>query len=94
MISKEEVKHIAKLARLGITDKEIVKYQKDLSSILEYMEKLEKVDVSGVEPTSHPFFIENIIRKDEVLNKKDTGKLRDMAPDKKDNYVKVKSILK
>ena len=94
MISKEEVKHIAKLARLGISDKEIIKYQKDLSSVLDYIEKLEKVNVQGVEPTSHPFFVENIVRKDEILNKKDTGKLRDMAPDKKDNYIKVKSILK
>jgi len=94
MISKEEVKHITKLARLEITDKEIAKYQKDLSSVLDYMEKLEKVNVSEVEPMSHPFFIENVVRKDEVLNKKDNGKLRNMAPDKKDNYIKVKSILK
>ncbi|MDP2664107.1 MAG: Asp-tRNA(Asn)/Glu-tRNA(Gln) amidotransferase subunit GatC, partial [bacterium] len=48
MISKEEVKHIAKLARLGLSDKEIGKFQKDLSSILDYVEKLKKVDVSGV----------------------------------------------
>ncbi|MFH1582501.1 MAG: Asp-tRNA(Asn)/Glu-tRNA(Gln) amidotransferase subunit GatC [bacterium] len=94
MISKEEVKHIAKLARLGISDKEITKYQKDLSSVLDYIEKLERVNVSGVEPTSHPFSSENVVREDEVLNKKDNGKLVDMAPDKKDNYVKVKSILK
>lgn len=53
MLSKEEVKHIAKLARLGLTEKEIEKYTKDLSNILEHFEKLKEVKVSGVEPMSH-----------------------------------------
>jgi len=53
MISKEEVQHIAKLARLGLTEKEIKKFQKELSSILDYIEKLKEVDVSSIEPTSH-----------------------------------------
>ena len=54
MITKEAVKHIAQLARLGLSEKEIGKYQKELSSILDYVEKLKRVDVSGVEATSHP----------------------------------------
>jgi len=92
MISKAEVQHIANLARLGLTDEEIEKYQKDLSSILDYVEKLKKVNVSGVEPTSHSVKVENITRKDEAG--KPDGKLIDLAPDRKEDYLKVKSILK
>jgi len=96
MLSKEEVKHIAKLARLGLSEKEIEKYQKELSLILDYIEKLKEVDVSGVEPTSHPLKVENVMRRDQERTK--TGsinpkKLVEMAPDKKEGYVKVKQIL-
>ncbi len=85
MISKEEVKHIAKLARLGLGEKEIEKFQKELSSILDYVEKLKEVDVSKVEPTSHLLRVENVMRKDEVskFNKKLI-----------DGHLKVRSILK
>ena len=66
MISNEEVKHIAKLARLGLAEKEIERYQKELSSILDYIEKLKKVDVSSIAPTSHPFEVKNVTREDKV----------------------------
>ena len=67
MITKKEVQHIAKLARLGLTEKEIEKFQEELSSILGYIDKLKKIDVSKVNPTSHPLSVENITRKDEGL---------------------------
>ena len=67
-IKKEEVQHIAKLARLGLTEKEIEKHQKEFSKILDYIEKLKEVDVSKVEPTSHTSRKENVMRKDEVSN--------------------------
>lgn len=95
MISKREVQHIAKLARLGLADKEIGKYQKDLSAILDYMEKLKEVDVSGVEPMSHSVLVENVIRKDEISQKPEsqkTRKLIDLMPETKEGYLKVKSI--
>jgi len=92
MISKKEVQHIAKLARLGITGKEEEKFQKELSSILDYMEKLKKVNVSKIEPTSHPLFIKNITRKDEVDSKKE--ELLSLAPAMEKGYIKVRSILK
>ena len=85
MIKKEEVKHIAKLARLGLTEKEINEFRKELSSILDYIEKLKKVDVVGVKPTSHPFKVENVTRRDEA--KKEKQKLLE-------GFIKVKPILK
>ena len=96
MISKKEVKHIAKLARLGLSEKEMEKMEKELSSILEYFEKLKEVDVSQVEPTFHSVPIENVMREDKINAKRNTqgAKLLYSAPDTKDGYLKVKSIFK
>ena len=95
MITKEEVKHIAKLARLGLTEEEITKFQRELSKILDYIEKLKEVDISKVEPTSHSILVENIMRIDEPKKeKKEIGKkLVEMAPEKKEGFLKTKSIL-
>jgi len=94
MISKEEVKKVAKLARLGLTENEIDKFQKDLSSILDYFEKLKEVDVSQVQATSHSMKIENVMRNDESSKfKVQSSKLLDLAPETKNGYLKTKSIL-
>lgn len=93
MLSVEEIKHIAKLARLGLAEDEIVKFQKDLSSILDYIEKLKEVDISGVEPMSHSVLVENIVRKDVAATKAKREKILSQMPEVKDDYLKVKSIL-
>jgi len=95
MITKEEVQHIAKLARLGLTEKEIEKFQKELSSILDYIEKLKEVDISGIEPTSHSILLENIMRNDKESEKRkvQSVKLLELAPEVKEGYLKVKSVL-
>mgnify|MGYP001575768092 CR=1 FL=1 len=94
MITQEEVQHIAKLARLGLTEKEVEKFQKDLSSILDYFEKLKEVDISKIEPTSHSLKVENVMRNDEVQSTKPEvrKKIMDLAPETKEEYLKVKSV--
>lgn len=94
MISGEEVKHIAKLARLGLTDAEIKKFQRELSKILDYIEKLKEVDVSKVKATSHSIKIENVMRSDEARSTKSEvrRKIVEQAPETKRGYLKVKSI--
>ncbi len=92
MISKEEVEHIAKLARLELSDKETEKMQKDLSEILDYFDLLKKapkpekaVEIEGDLRAT---------RKDEITSSHDIAdELIGAAPDKKDDYIKVKSIL-
>lgn len=64
MISEKEVKHIANLARIKLSNEEIKKYQKELSLILDYVKELEKIDIKNVEPTSHPLKSKNVIRQD------------------------------
>ena len=84
MLSKEEVKHIADLARLGLSQAEITKFRKELSLVLSYIDKLKEVEAIGVKPTTHPFKIENVFRKDAV------GKNNQLIS----GFLKVKSILK
>ncbi len=93
MISKDEVQHIAKLARLELTEKETEKMQKDLSSILDYFNLLEKADTTKVQKPIEKKA--NVLRKDEAIEKPASlaNNLVQQAPDKKDGYIKVKSIL-
>ncbi|MDO8663777.1 MAG: Asp-tRNA(Asn)/Glu-tRNA(Gln) amidotransferase subunit GatC [Candidatus Wildermuthbacteria bacterium] len=94
MITRDEVEHIAKLARLGLTDEEVNKYQKDLSAILGYIEKHKEVDIEGVEPMSHSILLENVMRQD-IANSKiknQNEKLLKLMPELKEGYLKVKSI--
>lgn len=93
MISKEEVKHIAKLARLELTDEEIIKMQKDLSSILDYFNLLKRAPKKKIDEL---IFAKgsNMARKDEAISQKRevVEKIIASAPDKKDDYIKVKNI--
>jgi aspartyl-tRNA(Asn)/glutamyl-tRNA(Gln) amidotransferase subunit C len=93
MLDKNEVKHIASLARIGLDEKEIEKFSHDLSSILDWIKQLEEVDVSGVLPTAHITGMNNNSREDrteEFLNKEEIVKL---FPESKNGYDKVKSVL-
>ena len=94
MISKEEVEHIAKLARLELTSSEVEKMQKDLSAILDYfalLKKAPKLDIA-VEEARNGL---EAMRADEVKERDDilTEKIIELSPDKKDGYFKVKTIL-
>ena len=93
MLDKKEVEHIAKLARIGLSDEEAKKYQKDLSAVLDWVEQLKEVDIENIEPVSHITGMENVVRGDKRADYKHKGKITDMFPEKKDNYDKVKSAL-
>jgi aspartyl-tRNA(Asn)/glutamyl-tRNA(Gln) amidotransferase subunit C len=67
-ISEEQVRHVASLARLDISEKEVSKFSGQLSAVFEYMEVLEEVDTDGVEETSQVTGLENVKEKDEVID--------------------------
>jgi aspartyl-tRNA(Asn)/glutamyl-tRNA(Gln) amidotransferase subunit C len=97
MISREQIEHIAKLARIELTEKEREKFSAELSSILDYIDKLNQVETKATESINQITGLENIVRED-VPRKEDTRlDLRDKfikaAPVKKDNYFKVPKIL-
>ena len=93
MISKEEVEHIAKLARLELSEAEVKKMQKDLTSILDYFNLLKNVPEIKVRPAFAKG--SGVARKDEVIPRGAgvAEKIVAGAPDKKDGYIKVKTIL-
>ena len=64
-ISEEEVRHVALLARLGLTDDEVLRLRDDLSNILEQVDKIGELDLEGVEPMAHAVDVTNVTRPDE-----------------------------
>ncbi len=90
-----DVQHIAKLARLGISKKEEKKLADELSAVLDYFEKIKEVDVSKIEPTSHPYLLENVMREDKARKQtpEKVNKLIGVMPEREGRYVKVKSVL-
>ncbi|WP_042225192.1 Asp-tRNA(Asn)/Glu-tRNA(Gln) amidotransferase subunit GatC [Oceanobacillus manasiensis] len=92
-ITKEQVKHVAHLARLAVTDEEVDKFTEQLSSIITYAEQLNELDTDGVEPTTHVLDLKNVLRKDEPKEWITQEEALKNAPDKKDGHYRVPSIL-
>jgi aspartyl-tRNA(Asn)/glutamyl-tRNA(Gln) amidotransferase subunit C len=94
MLSKEEVKRIAQLARLEISEEEAEKYSKELSDILGFVEKLNEADTEGIEPIAHITGAKNIVREDKVVEYSDETKenIINNFPEKKDRFDKVKAV--
>jgi aspartyl-tRNA(Asn)/glutamyl-tRNA(Gln) amidotransferase subunit C len=65
VIDREQVLHVARLARLRLTDDELERMSGELSAILEHVERINELDLDGVEPTSHVVDVENVLRPDE-----------------------------
>ena len=93
MIDRETVKHVAKLARLGVTEAEVDVLQNQLSVILENIAKLQEVDVSGVSPTAHASRLSNIMRDDVPQPSYAPEVLLANAPDQEENCLKVNAVL-
>jgi aspartyl-tRNA(Asn)/glutamyl-tRNA(Gln) amidotransferase subunit C len=93
MISKEEVQHIAKLARLELTEQEFEKLQKEMSAILDYFDLLKSAPPAVGEDVATSKNL-NALRFDQITPRveENTKKLLADAPDKKDDYIKVKAI--
>jgi aspartyl-tRNA(Asn)/glutamyl-tRNA(Gln) amidotransferase subunit C len=93
MLSKEEVIKISKLARIELTEKEVEKFQKELSTVLDYVDELKKVDVEGLEEVSQVTGLINVQRDDKVEAAENHKEILSQAPEIKDGYYKVKAIL-
>ncbi len=94
-LTKQDVQHVADLAKLSLSDEEVEKYTDQLSSIINYISELSRVDTEGNEPTSQTTGLENVDRKDQV--KSDESLTQEQALSGSDNtyngYFKVKAIL-
>lgn len=88
----EDVKKVALLARLKLSDEELAKMQEQLSSILDYMQVLQEVDVTDVPPTAQVTDVVNIVRPDEVRPSLSVEEALANAPDRENGYFKVKPV--
>jgi aspartyl-tRNA(Asn)/glutamyl-tRNA(Gln) amidotransferase subunit C len=81
MIDREQVLHVAKLARLRLTDDEVERMTGELAKILGHVEQIEALDLDGVEPTSHVVALENVLREDVPRDSLPRDRALEGAPD-------------
>jgi aspartyl-tRNA(Asn)/glutamyl-tRNA(Gln) amidotransferase subunit C len=92
-LTPEQVRHIARLARLGIEDTEVDRFAGQLSEILDYFERLRQVDTEGVPPTAHTLPLHNVFRDDEPAPSMDAEETLANAPQREDDLFKVRAVL-
>jgi len=92
-ITIEQVEYVAKLARLKLTEEEKELFTQQLNKVLEYMEKLNELDTSGIEPTFHVVPHKNAFREDKVTNPNQREELLKNAPKSKEGFFKVPRVI-
>ena len=91
-LSSREVEHVARLARLGITPEEVLRYRDQLRNILHHIEALNRADTSKVPATAHPLEERNVMRDDSLEPCLPVEEALKNAPSREDSYFKVKAI--
>ena len=91
MIDRDQVLHVAKLARLELSDQEVEQMASELSGILEHVDRISELDLDGVEPTSHVVELENVLRADEPTPSLERDVALRNAPDPVDGAFRVPS---
>ncbi|WP_105614499.1 Asp-tRNA(Asn)/Glu-tRNA(Gln) amidotransferase subunit GatC [Vallitalea okinawensis] len=92
-ITKEQVQHVANLARLNLTEEEQVELTTDLENIIAFADKLNELNIEHIKPTAHVIPIENVFRKDEVRPSLEREDLLSNAPDKQEGCFYVPKIV-
>ena len=88
-ITREQVLHVARLARLALSEEEVARFQEQLSAILEAVGKVSELDLEGVEPTSHPLEVVNVLAEDEPRPSLPLEEALANAPDPEDGFFGV-----
>jgi aspartyl-tRNA(Asn)/glutamyl-tRNA(Gln) amidotransferase subunit C len=91
-ISREDVLHVARLARLAIPEEEVERVQRELGAILEAVGKVSELDLAGVEPTSHPLDVVNVWGEDEARPSLPRAEALRNAPDAADGSFRVPAV--
>lgn len=92
-LSREEVRHLALLVHLGLTEDEIERLREQLSNILENFEILQQVDTTNVPPTAHCIALQNVLRDDESAPSLSPEDVLSNAPNREENYFRVRPVL-
>lgn len=92
-ITRDDVAHVARLARLRLTDDELDHFTEQLDAVLDHAADVEALDVSGVEPTAHPLPLVNVLRADVVRSSLDRAEVLAQAPLAEDGRFRVPPVL-
>jgi aspartyl-tRNA(Asn)/glutamyl-tRNA(Gln) amidotransferase subunit C len=92
-MNREEVKYIARLARLGISEEETEIFRSQLSDILENMDILQEVDTTDIAPTAHVIEMENVIRDDQVAPSLPQDEILANAPRQENGFFRIRAVL-
>jgi aspartyl-tRNA(Asn)/glutamyl-tRNA(Gln) amidotransferase subunit C len=92
VISKKDVEHVANLARIELTEEEKEKFTKQLGDIIKYVDQLNEVDTTNIDPMAHPYLMTNVMREDEVKYSNTKEELLQNAPEEEDGFFKVPKI--
>ncbi|MFW6174574.1 MAG: Asp-tRNA(Asn)/Glu-tRNA(Gln) amidotransferase subunit GatC [Chloroflexota bacterium] len=92
-LTAEQIRHVASLVRLGLSDEEVETMRGQLTEIFKVFESLAQVDTAGVEPTGHTTDVYTVLRDDEPRPSLDREQVMGLAPDSEAGYVKVPPIL-
>ncbi len=93
-LSKQEVEHVAHLARLAISEEEKEIFSRQLSEILTYIGKLNELDTSHIQPTSHVLDLSNVFREDAVRESLPITEVMTNTPDRENGFFRVPKIIK
>ncbi len=92
-LTAEEVLHIARLARIALSDADVERFTAQLSGILDHFAALSRVNTDAVEPTAHPLPLSNVMRADSVAPSLDQDQALANAPDREDGFFRVRAVL-
>ncbi len=92
-ITKDDLRYVARLARIELTDREVASFTPQLGKVLEYMDKLNKLNTANVEPTSHVLPLRNIYRLDKMTPSLKQNEVLRCAPDKHKDFFKVPRVI-
>jgi aspartyl-tRNA(Asn)/glutamyl-tRNA(Gln) amidotransferase subunit C len=92
-ITRDDVAHVAKLARLELSEEEVALFTGQLGAVLEYAEAIRRLDTADVPPTAHPFPLRNVVRPDEPHPCLDREEVLAQAPQQEDGRFRVPRIL-
>ena len=92
-LSREQVLHIARLARLGLTEAEVDRFREQLSNILENFEALQQIDTSNVPPTAQSITLQNVIKNDETAASLPPNQILANAPRREGEFFRVRPVL-
>ncbi|MFQ5857220.1 MAG: Asp-tRNA(Asn)/Glu-tRNA(Gln) amidotransferase subunit GatC [Anaerolineae bacterium] len=92
-LTREDVAHVAELAKLGLTEEELERFREQLSAILEYAERLQELDTAAIPPTASVLDLQNVMRPDRVRPSMPREDVLANAPDQEAGQFRVRAVL-